>query len=212
LPRRLNMNVQQHARIAQIKMLSGYMYTVLRWVANLSLLIWFFLVLKYQFPLAIIASKIFTGFSFNIYSYPFYVVGVFALVFGTLNAYFILKVIRHLRDVMKSFQQGEIFNGATISHACCAVKNALLVWGIELFYRLGFSLVLDFYTPIAQSSDVSSVSSDQIQTLHISENIGLYLKAVIDVFYGLMFFSLMYLFLWALEIGRDLNEESELTI
>jgi hypothetical protein len=71
------------------------MYTALRWLANLSLLIWLFLVLKYQFPFVMIAAKIFTGFSFNIHSYPFYVVGALALVFGTLNMYFVLKVIRH---------------------------------------------------------------------------------------------------------------------
>jgi hypothetical protein len=199
------MNVQQHERIAHIKKLSGYMYTALRWVANLSLLIWLFLVLKYQFPFVMIAAEIFTGFSFNIHSYPFYVVGALALGFGTLNMYFVLKVIRHLRDVMKSFHQGEVFNGATVSHARCAAKNALFVWGIDLLHRLGFSLILNF-----SANPPSSTGS--IGLMNASENIGWWLKFGNDVFYGLMFFGLMYLFLWALEIGRDLNEESELTI
>lgn len=201
------MNVQQHARIAQIKKLGGYMYTALRWVANLSLLIWAFVVLKYQFPLVMIASEIFAGFSFNIHSYPFYVVGVFALVFGSLNAYFILKVIRHLRDVMKSFQLGEIFNGATISHARCAAKNALFVWGIDLLYRF---TSLTFFSVYPSSSTVGQ--GEAVPALDISGAIGLGLGFGSRIFYGLMFFGLIYLFVWALEIGRDLNEESELTI
>jgi hypothetical protein len=32
------------------------------------------------------------------------------------------------------------------------------------------------------------------------------------LFNGFLFFGLMYVLLWALEIGSDLNEESELTI
>jgi len=34
----------------------------------------------------------------------------------------------------------------------------------------------------------------------------------LDFIAALMFFGLMYVLLWALEIGCDLNEESELTI
>lgn len=34
----------------------------------------------------------------------------------------------------------------------------------------------------------------------------------LDFIGALMFFGLMYVLLWALEIGCDLNEESELTI
>jgi hypothetical protein len=34
----------------------------------------------------------------------------------------------------------------------------------------------------------------------------------VSFIFALMFFGLMYVLLWALEIGSDLNEESELTI
>ena len=206
------MNVQQHTRIAQIKRLSGYMHTALRWVANLSLLIWLFLVLKYQFSFVMIAANIFTDFSFNIHSYPFYVVGTLALVFGTLNMYFVLKVISHLRDGMRSFQQGDVFNGATISHARSAAMNALFVWGIDLFHRVGFLLILSFFVSPLPSTGSPDLSSEAITSMNTSENIGRWLMFGNDVFYGLMFFGLIYLFVWALEIGRDLNEESELTI
>ena len=206
------MNIQQHTRIAKIKKLSGYMYTALRCVANFSLLIWLFLVLKYQFPFVIIAANIFTGFSFNIHSYAFYLVGALALVFGTLNMYFVLKVIHHLRDGMRSFHQGEIFNGATISHARCAAKNALFVWGIDLFHRIGFSLIFGFSVNPLSSSKSPSLSSDVITSMDTSANIGRWFMFGNDIFYGVMFFGLIYLFVWALEIGRDLNEESELTI
>jgi hypothetical protein len=113
---------------------------------------------------------------------------------------------------MKSFYQGEVFNGATISHARCAAKNALFVWGIDLLHRLGFSLILNFSVNPPSSTGSLGLSSEAITLMDISENIGWVLKFGNNVFYGLMFFGLIYLFVWALKIGRDLNEESELTV
>jgi hypothetical protein len=185
----LNMNVQQHERIAQIKKISGYLCVVLTWI---SYSLWVFCPLL---AIAILADT--SGES----RYTFLLGGVtvenvdlsypqriLIVILMAVFFFFLIKLTTHFRELIRYFSKGEIFNKDAIGHARKSLLHGLVVFGFYLSTLLaGF-----VYTATKTSS------------VHISLNIG--------VVTGCIFFGLMYVLLWSLEIGADLNEESELTI
>jgi hypothetical protein len=190
------MNVQQHERIAHIKKLSGYMYIALRWMVYLLKLAW---------PLAVISALVGEKFTLTFASNTHlsfddasYLHRTLAVVLVSIVLFCAIKIMSHFRDLMRHFHQGEIFNSEAIVHARKALFNALVLWGIGLTIQFGVWL--------CTLANVFLPSTGAKQGLKV--NIGF----DGDIFLGLIFFGLMYLLLWALEIGRDLNEESELTI
>jgi hypothetical protein len=183
------MNVQQHERIAQIKKLSGYLCVALTWIGYL---LWVFCPLL---AIAILADT--SGES----RYTFLLGGVtvenvdlsylhriLIVLLMTVFFFFLIKLTNHFRELIRYFSKGEIFNKAAIGHARKSLLHGLVVFGFYLS-----TLIAGFVYTVAKTSAVN-----------ISLNIG--------VATGFIFFGLMYVLLWALEIGADLNEESELTI
>lgn len=183
------MNVQQHERIAQIKTLSSYICVALTWIGYL---LWAFC------PLLAIAILVDTSgqsrYTFLLgevsvqdvdLSYPQRILVVFLMA---VFFFFLIKLTSHFRELIRYFSKGEIFNKKAIGHARRALLHGFVVFGFYLS-----TLFAGFIYTIAKTSAVN-----------ISLNAG--------VVFGFIFFGLMYVLLWSLEIGADLNEESELTI
>lgn len=179
------MNVQQHERIARIKQISGYLYVCLTWIRYALWVFW---------PL--IAVIFFMGEKAN------FTIGVMQaddveltlflrLLLVTTTSIFLfltLKLVHHFRSLIKHFTEGDIFNKTAIDHARKALLNGLVIYGLYMG-----SVILSWFYGATQTAQVS---------IDINANFII----------ALMFFGLMYVLLWALEIGCDLNEESELTI
>lgn len=179
------MNIQQHERIARIKQISGYLYICLTWSSYLLWLMW---------PL--LAVILFMGDKVNFTIGAMQIDDVeltlpLRLLIVTIAALFLflaLKLIHHFRALIKHFAKGDIFNKNAIDHARKALLNGLVIYGLYV------SSVLVSWLYVAT------------QTTTVSAEIN------VNFILALMFFGLMYVLLWALEIGCDLNEESELTI
>lgn len=179
------MNVQQHERIARIKQISGYLYVCLTWIRYVLWVMW---------PL--IAVMFFMGNKVN------FTVGtvqiddveltltlrLMLVTIASLLLFLALKLIHHFRALIKHFAEGDIFNKNAIDHARKALLNGLVIYGLYV----GSALASWLYVAT--------------QTTQVSADIN------VNFILALMFFGLMYVLLWALEIGCDLNEESELTI
>jgi hypothetical protein len=187
------MNLQQHERIAQIKKLSGYMHTALWCLVYLILLLWLIVAITILVSdkLTLTLGKTPISLEEMTYIHRFA-----ALLIVSVVALLCIKIARHFRDLMHYFRRGEIFNRAAIAHARKAIFNALLLWGMTLTVELSHWLYALIKIFLRDDGGVVNVNF------------------ALDgsIFLGLIFFGLMYLLLWALEIGRDLNEESELTI
>ncbi len=179
------MNIQQHKRIARIKQISGYLYVCLTWARYALWLMW---------PLLAVIFFIGDKVNFTIGSVQIDDVELtlfMRLLIVTITSLFwflILKLIHHFRALIKHFAEGDIFNKTAIDHARKALLNGLVIYGLYV----GSALASWFY------------SAPQIAPVSVVVNA--------DFILALMFFGLMYVLLWALEIGCDLNEESELTI
>lgn len=190
------MNVQQHERIAHIKKLSGFMYIALRWMVYLLKLAW---------PLAVISALVGEKFTLTLatntplsFDDASYAYRALAVILISIVLFFAIKIMSHFRDLMRHFHQGEIFNSEAIVHARKALFNALVLWGIGLAIQFGAWLC--------------TLTNTFLPNTGAKQGLKVNIGVDGDIFLGLIFFGLMYLLLWALEIGRDLNEESELTI
>lgn len=179
------MNVQQHERIARIKQISGYLYVCLTWARYLLWLMW---------PLLAVLFFLGNKVNFTIGAMQINEVELtlpLRLLLVAVASVFLLlalKLIHHFRALIKHFAEGDIFNKNAIDHARKALLNGLVIYGLHV----GSALASWLYNA-ANTSPISVVVNA-------------------DFIVALMFFGLMYVLLWALEIGCDLNEESELTI
>lgn len=180
------MNVQRHARIEQIKKLSEYMRRTLT-------LIGYFLWLGWPIILVL------TIFSDKLDTLPANILIegdkvtllqriAVTLVWGMMLL-LTQKTVQYSRDLMERFSEGDIFNTRTTTIA----RKALTYGLIGLVVEIGFEVLAVF------------VPTHAVQVDHFGNALG----AVLN---GFLFFGLMYVMLWTLEIGRDLHEESELTI
>jgi hypothetical protein len=182
------MNVMRHDRIEQIKKLSAAMrklLTAVNWLVRILL------------PLVVVAIVLGPPHGTVTISDQWRIpVGQLPLLQRILLAAVVgaallvtQRVVHHSRDVMAHFSQGDIFNQATLASARRAIGY-------------GIALVC---TDVLLEVCLAGHKALSAGVWNISEVISTLLN-------GFLFFGLMYLVLWTLEIGRDLNEESELTI
>jgi hypothetical protein len=187
------MNVQQHARIARIKQFSRYLYVCLTWIRYLLLLGW---------PASVIftlAAIIFLdGDAVTLRRVGF---AVFLSAFLSVHLFLALQICFHFRELIRYFSKGDIFNKEAVYRARKALWYALLLYGIYIAKVIVVQALL-YISPV----DVSSIDIPPV-TVSIMN-----ILSSFDFIWTLMIFGLMYILLWALEIGCDLNEESELTI
>lgn len=182
------MNVQQHERTTQIKKVSRYLCVALTWIGYL---LWVFCPLL---AIAILAGSGESRYTFLLGGVAVenvdlsYLHRILIVLLMTVFFFFLIKLTNHFRELIRYFSKGEIFNKDAIGHARKSLLHGLVVFGFYLS-----TLIAGFVYTVANTS-----------TVNISLNIG--------VVSGFIFFGLMYVLLWALEIGADLNEESELTI
>jgi len=141
----------------------------------------------------------FGGYSFLVRELSYVQRGLLSLMSSALILTLILFV-RHFRELMRHFQQGEIFNSVAIVHARKALSFALILWSLSVVLDVAGYLYRNIVRVPALKVDGSRVAFELAFTVNL------------EFLFGLVFFGLMYLLLWSLEIGRDLNEESELTI
>lgn len=181
-----SMNIQQDARIAKIKKLSRYLYLCL---TGIHYLLWVLC------PIAIIVIFASSNATFT-FMETIKVSGTditflqraMMLTYLALFYFFVLKMSYHFRELIRSFSLGDIFNKKAIEHARKALLNGLALYVIYLM-----SLFAGWaYFLLNHPTNKIEMNGDFI--------------------IGFIFFGLMYILLWALEIGADLNEESELTI
>lgn len=182
------MDIQQHARTAQIKKLSRSLCTFLTWI---GILIWFLwpLVLVPLFAdvrLSPGARNVGPGLQLGVLSLP---VRIAMMVGIALFIYFVQQTVLHARMLMLHFSQGEIFNVEAVKSARSALSNALVVFWLNVACQIAVMF---------------------LQASHAAHPV--YRINPESLIYGFLFFGLMYVLLWALEIGRDLNEESVLTV
>ena len=181
------MNVQRHERIAQIKQFSRYLYVCLTWIRYFLWVTWPLMAAAIIFSFDSKANI--TLGTMRIDDVELTIAQrVLIVAFVSALFFLALQLANHFRELIRYFSEGDIFNKHAIDHARKALLSGVIIYGLYLCA----SLVGWIYT-VMQSSPMSiSMSGDFI--------------------FGLMFFGLMYVLLWALEIGCDLNEESELTI
>lgn len=183
------MNIQQHERITRIKKLSRYLYLALTGMQYFILALWplmvIFTLAGSEGQVTLIDSVSVDGASLNYLQR--------SLIVLFLSVFFFLgyKVAYHFRQLISHFTDGDIFNKNAIEHARKALLNALVFYG----FSLSSALVAWIYYATNQTAQ---------QPIPVAIN-G-------NIIFGLILFGLMYVLLWALEIGCDLNEESELTI
>jgi hypothetical protein len=180
------MNIQQHARIVRVKKLSRYLYLCL---TGIYYLLWILC------PLAVIvifASSNGTFTFMKTITIPSaditFLQRMMILIYFVPSYFFVLKLSYHFRELIRFFSVGDIFNKKAIEHARNALLNGVAFYGVYLISLFAGWVYLLMTQP----------------TNHIVMNN--------DFIIGFIFFGLMYILLWALEIGADLNEESELTI
>lgn len=179
------MNVQQHERIARIKQFSRYLYMCLTWIRYFLWIVW---------PLAVLLVVVTDKGQFTIGSASFsetdftYLYRVGFVVFISATFFLLLKLTYHFRELIRHFADGDIFNKTAIEHARKALLHGMVIYALYVSAAL-VGWVLNF---IQNSPSSVSINGDFI--------------------FWLMLFGVMYVLLWALEIGCDLNEESELTI
>ncbi|MES2320956.1 MAG: hypothetical protein V4633_01705 [Pseudomonadota bacterium] len=106
-------------------------------------------------------------------------------VFAGVTLLFTQLAVRYCRLLMAHFAEGRIFDAGALHMARKAIQCGLIL----LVLRVGAEIASGFYTG-------KFTLPGPFMTM----------------FYGFLFFGLLHVMLWSLEIGRDLHDESELTI
>jgi hypothetical protein len=176
------MNVQRHVRIAQIRKLSAYMRHALRAFEYLIYI---------GFIVAVLMIPAAEGLTLKLGSETVapddVTMGQRVVVLGGVSIvlFLTLFVARYMRQLMEQFREGKVFDIDAIRLARKAVNCALALY---LFKVL---------------TDVAGiVYSGKIEMPGLA----------LTLLYGFFYFGLVQVILWALEVGRDLSDESELTI
>ena len=185
------MNVQRHQRIEQIKKLSEYLRRVLTlagyflWLGwPMALLIPFF---HSDDPIMLHGNIAFKYHELPLTQRLALSAGFCVLLLLTQYA------VRYARDLMEHFSEGEIFNRSALDTARKAIHFGMAALAGDVLADMFVAGYLFF---MGNGLSVSTLFSDLCGSL----------------INGFLFFGLMFVLLWALEIGMDLNEESELTI
>ncbi|MGV7210567.1 hypothetical protein ACLB1G_22255 [Oxalobacteraceae bacterium A2-2] len=182
------MNLMRHDRIEQIKKLSATMRGLLTAV---NWLVWILLPLVVAGIVLVPAHgtvKISDEWRIPVGQLPLLQRILLAAVVGAALLV-TQRVVHHSRDVLAHFSQGDIFNHATLASARRAIRYGIVLVATDVLRE---ACLAGHQALSAGVWNISAVISTMLN--------------------GFLFFGLMYLVLWTLEIGRDLNEESELTI
>lgn len=179
------MDIQKHRRTHQIKKLSTVLYTVLSILQALFYCAW---------P-AIIAVALFfdegeiqLGNSILYLEHISWSVKMLVMTLFSAGAYLAIRIVGSFKKLMYHFKQGDIFKPQAIAH----VHSALISGGLFFLLALvqeGFGWFL-------------AKAHNAVFTISLWS----------ECFFMIIFVALMYTLLWSLEIGCDLNDESEKTI
>ncbi|MEE2022971.1 hypothetical protein [Alkalimonas mucilaginosa] len=178
------MDIQTHSRTHQIKQLSRYLYFVLTGMRYLLFL---------GGPAIVVVAWIPDG-GLYLGNALIPIESISLLLKGGILALYaigllmMLRITQHFRQLMQQFMQGHIFHPKAIASVRGALHGGMLFFLLSWLYALLGSLY-DYF-------------------VHARLDISFATEIVIACIY----FGLMYTLLWALEIGADLNEESEMTI
>lgn len=179
------MDIQKHSRTEQIKKLSRKLFSFLTLFKYLLYLCW---------PFMVFLAFFFDEGTLKLGDYIFDIVQMgiwfkaFVLVLYAIGLYLAIRLTNSFRLLMKHFMSGRIFTHQAILSMRTALNTGLMFF-IMMIVQKTCGLVLA-----------------------IMNNMFFYIELEIDFLIAISFFGLMYILLWALEIGCDLNEESEMTI
>lgn len=179
------MNVQRHTRIEHIKQLSGHLQRALVFAQYVLWLGWpliFFFAFSPEVP----------NFKAAIGEGPLQPFGSFlpherGVLIANALALLILTqlVVLYSRRLMAHFNKGQVFDAQSLATAKKAINCGLGLLGLHVIGQLASAFYLgQFHLP----------------------------GPLLTAFYGFLFFGMLHVMLWALEIGRDLSDEAELTI
>lgn len=178
------MDIQMHSRTQQITRLSRHLYTALNGIRYILYLGWPGIVF-----LAIFAEgHLSMGDSEVFVAKDNYLLKGLILPLYAIALVIMLRINREFRGLMKQYMKGHIFS----DEAICHVKNAL---------KTGIAYIVIYLLQALMGIVYNNSMGAPFEFSFAKEII------IPSVFFGLMF-----TLLWALEIGRDLNEESEGTI
>lgn len=179
------MNVQRHARIEHIKQLSGHLQRALTFAQYVLWLGWpliFFF--AYAPEVGNFKGAIGQGPSQPFGSFQPYERAAL-LVNGMAMLALTQLVVLHSRRLMAHFHQGQVFDSQSLSMARKAINCGLGLLGLHVAGQVAAVVYLGkFHLP----------------------------GPLLTAFYGFLFFGMLHVMLWALEIGRDLKDDAELTI
>lgn len=178
------MDIQTHSRTQQIKRLSRYLHLALNAVRYVLYLGW----AGIAFIAFYAEGYLPMGNTQVLVEQSDYMLKGLILPIYAVALVIILRINFEFRGLMKQYMKGNIFSGEAIGY----VKNALKgVIAYVLVYLLQAIIGLVYNSSIGAAVEFSLIK---------------------EVVLPLIFIGLMFTLLWALEIGRDLNEESEGTI
>lgn len=178
------MDLQRHDRISKIKRWSRNLGRVLTVMGYVLWLGWPASVLLFS------GSGTFHLFDTKLDRSQLSVLALCAL----LMAYWCFLVlvqllVLHARKLLAHFSAGDVFNQGALDAAGKALR-----YGIVLFiFELGARAAVTLHEMTRGGSYSIKIPLDELVN-------------------GLLFFGVMYVLLWTLEIGRDLHQESSLTI
>ena len=185
------MDVKRHERIAHIQRLSEYLRRVLTVFGYLCWLLWP-VVLTVPFASGNGTITVFGDLAFRLGDLDL-LQRLALTVFLCSMLALTQRALHYARNLMECFSEGDIFNRATLETARKAIWWGAILLSIEVLSNVGIACYRFFS---GTGLPTSPLIADLFST----------------VMNGLLFFGLIYVLLWALEIGRDLHEESELTI
>lgn len=179
------MDIQLHSRTEQIKKLSQKLFIFLTLFKYLLYLCW---------PFMIFLAFFFDKGTLKLGDYIFDIekmgieFKIFTLSLYAIALYLAVRLTNSFRQLMKHFMAGQIFTNQSVLIMKKALNSGLMFFAMMIVQKTsGFMLAVYINKPI-------------------------YFELEIDFLIAISFFGLMYISLWALEIGCDLNEESEMTI
>jgi hypothetical protein len=181
------MNIQRHSRIEKIKKLSRYLYLFLTGLFYVNGAVFLGVAVFTFFGSSSNFTNNYDNTTFTLSDLKYWQKILLAIHFSIFPL-LILKIIHHARHLVYHFSIGDIFNVDSIQQARKVLITGLLIYGYYLI-----SLFSVWVYKLTQGA-MPNITVD-----------GNYLL-------GFTGFGILTVLLWALEIGADLNKESELTI
>jgi len=177
-------DIRNNARTQQIQNLSGHLYHALSFLRYILYMGWVGIATLVFIP----EGNYWVGdANIQVASGNFFLKGLILMLYA-FGLLVMLKLNEAFRNLMKQYMKGNIFTEQAIFYVRSALKAGIAVVVISLLHQITGAVYSYFY-----NSEIDISFAPQI------------VAAVI-------YFALMYILLWALEIGGDLNDESINTI